>query len=243
PPPLVALVGKGLTFDSGGLSLKAAARMELMKDDMGGAAAALGAALIVARLRLPVRLLVVIPAAENLPGGNALRPGDVITMASGRTVEILNTDAEGRLVLGDALHHACAARPDWLIDAATLTGACAVALGEHFAGLMGSDSRLLAVVDRAGGDTGERVWPLPLIEEHRRALRSEVADCKNIGPRDGGALSAAAFLSFFVDEAIPWAHVDMAGPVWTETAGPLGPKGATGYGARLLARTVQLLVS
>ena len=241
--PLVALVGKGLTFDSGGLSLKAAARMEQMKDDMGGAAAVLGAALIVARLQLPVRLLVVIPAAENLPGGDALRPGDVITMASGRTVEVMNTDAEGRLVLGDALHHACGARPDWLIDAATLTGACAVALGEQFAGLMGSDARLLAVLDRAGGDTCERVWPLPLLDEHRRSLRSDVADCKNIGPRDGSALTAAAFLSFFVDEAIPWAHIDMAGPVWTDTAGPLGPKGATGYGARLLARAVQLLVS
>ncbi len=239
--PLVALVGKGLTFDSGGISLKPPKSMEVMKNDMGGAAAVLGAARIVARLGLPVRLLVVVPAAENMPDGSALRPGEVITTAAGRTVEVLNTDAEGRLVLADALHYACAREPDWLIDVATLTGSCSIALGEHFAGVLGNDERLLETLERAGGDTFERVWPLPLIDEHRRLLSSDVADCKNVGGRDGGALTAAAFLSLFVADSVAWAHVDMAGPVWTDTAGPLGPRGATGYGARLLARTVQIL--
>jgi len=241
--PLVALVGKGLTFDSGGISIKAAARMEQMKGDMGGAAAVLGAALILARLDVPVRLLVVIPAAENMPDGGAMKPGDVLALASGKTVEVINTDAEGRLVLADALDFACRRRPDYLIDAATLTGACVIALGAHFAGLMGNDAGLIAALERAGGETFERVWPLPLVEEHHKAIKGEIADLKNSGPREGGALTAAAFLAAAVDEAIPWAHVDLAGPVWAETAGPLGPKGATGFGARLLARAVQLLVS
>jgi leucyl aminopeptidase len=241
--PLVALVGKGLTFDSGGISIKAAARMEQMKSDMGGAAAVLGAVLTLARLAVPVRLLVVIPATENMPDGAALKPGDVVALASGKTVEVVNTDAEGRLVVADALHYACTRRPDWLIDAATLTGACVVALGPQFAGVMGNDSRLIDALDRAGAETFERVWPLPLVEEHHKAIKGDIADLKNTGPREGGALTAAAFLATAVDDAIPWAHVDLAGPVWTDTAGPLGPKGATGYGARLLARAVHLLVS
>lgn len=241
--PLVALVGKGVTFDSGGLSLKTAASMEIMKYDMAGAAAVLGAALTVARLGLPARLLVVVPAVENLPGGRALKPGDVITTAAGKTVEVLNTDAEGRVVLADALHYACGRRPDYLVDAATLTGACHVALGDHFAGVMGTSARLLELLERAGGETFERVWPLPLVEEHHEAVKSEVADLKNTGPREGGALWAAAFLAAFVDERVPWAHVDLAGPAWQGKAGPLGPRGATGYGARLLARLVELLVS
>ncbi len=241
--PLIALVGKGLTFDAGGLSLKTGTGMETMKIDMAGAAAVLGAALTISRLRLPVRLLVVIPAAENMPSGSAIRPGDVLRTAAGKSVEVLNTDAEGRLVLADALHYACGRAPDHLIDAATLTGACVVALGREFAGLMSNDAGLIEALTQAGGDTFERVWHLPLVEEHSRALRSEIADLKNIGPREGGALTAAAFLSAFVDEKVPWAHIDLAGPVWLDRSGPGGPRGATGFGARLLARAVQLLAA
>lgn len=243
PAPLVALVGKGITFDAGGISLKPPGKMDLMKTDMAGAAAVLGAALTVARLRLKVRMLIVIPAAENLPDGAAVKPGDVITMAAGKTVEVINTDAEGRLILADALHYVCRREPDYLIDAATLTGSCAVALGEHFAGAMGTSADLLEILGQAGGETFERVWQLPLVEEHHKAIESPVADLKNLGGRHAGMSTAAAFLAAFVPETIPWAHLDIAGPVWTESAGPLGPKGATGYGSRLLARAVEILVS
>jgi leucyl aminopeptidase len=241
--PLVALVGKGVTFDAGGISLKPAAKMELMKIDMAGAAAVLGAVITITRLQLPVRLLAAIPATENMPDGSALKPSDVITMASGKSVEIVNTDAEGRLILADALHWVCRRRPDYVIDAATLTGACVNALGEYFAGLMSNSAELVDVVGQAGGETFERVWHLPLVEEHSKALESSVADLKNLGPREAGVSTAAAFLAAFVDEAIPWAHLDIAGPVWSDKAGPLGPKGATGFGARLMARAVEILVS
>jgi leucyl aminopeptidase len=236
-------VGKGVTFDSGGISIKPATNMDQMKADMAGAAAVLGAALTVARLGLPVQLSVVIPATENLPDGKALKPGDVLTTASGKTVEVVNTDAEGRLILADALHYACQQEPTYLIDAATLTGACAQALGTHFAGLLSNSAELIEVLNQAGGETFERVWHLPLTEEHHKSMESRVADIKNLGPREGGALTAAAFLAAFVDPEIPWAHLDIAGPVWTDSAGPLGPKGATGFGARLLARAVEILVS
>ncbi len=239
--PTVALVGKGVTFDSGGISIKPAAKMHVMKSDMGGAAAVLGAAFIVQRLEIPVRLIVAVPTAENMPGGNAIKPSDVLTMASGKTVEVLNTDAEGRLILADALHHVCRRRPDYVVDVATLTGACVVALGHEFAGLMGTSGPLVAMLEQAGGETFERVWPLPLVDAHRQELESNVADLKNIAGRDGGALTAAAFLSVFVPDDLAWAHVDIAGTAWTEKGGPLGPKGATGFGARLLARMVEIL--
>ncbi len=239
----VALIGKGVTFDSGGLSLKPPTRMDKMKSDMSGAAAVLGAALSVCRLNLPVKLQIVIPAAENLPDGQALKPGDVLTMASGKTVEVLNTDAEGRLLLADALHFACQRQPDFLVDIATLTGSCELALGSHFAGLLSNCAELIEVLTQAGGETFERVWHLPLISEHHKSIASEVADIQNLGPRAGGALTAAAFLAEFVNEEIPWAHLDIAGTAWTDKAGSLGPKGATGYGSRLLARAVEILVS
>ncbi len=239
--PLVALIGKGVTFDAGGISLKPSAKMHEMKADMGGAAAVLGAVLIIRRLNLPVRLLVVVPAVENMPDGDAIRPGDVLNMASGKTVEVLNTDAEGRLILADALHLAGGRKPDFMIDAATLTGACVVALGSQFAGMFVNDPELGGAIDRAGGETFERVWRLPLIEDHHKAIESTVADLQNIGGRDGGALTAAAFLEEFVPEDIAWAHLDIAGPAWTDGAGPVFGKGASGYGARLLARTVQIL--
>jgi len=239
--PLMALVGKGVTFDTGGISIKPASNMHEMKGDMGGAAAVLGAALIVARLGLPVRLLVVVPAVENMPDGAAIRPGDVLSMASGKTVEVLNTDAEGRLILADALHYAGKRKPDWMIDAATLTGACVIALGQEFAGLFTNDSRLGEVLQRAGGETFERVWPLPMVEEHHKEIESPIADIQNIGGRYAGASSAAAFLEEFVDEDAAWAHLDIAGPAWAAATGPLGPKGATGFGARLIARAVEVL--
>jgi leucyl aminopeptidase len=241
--PLVALVGKGITFDAGGISIKPAGKMDEMRADMSGAAAVLGAALTVARLAMPVRLLAVIPAAENLPDGDAVKPGDVLTMASGKTVEVLNTDAEGRLILADALHFACRRRPDYLVDIATLTGACANALGYNFAGSMGTSAELIDVVSQAGGETFERVWNLPLVEEHSKAMEGDTADLKNIGPREEGAQTAAAFLAAFVAGNIPWIHLDIAGPAIRETATTLWPKGGTGFGARLLARTVEILVS
>jgi leucyl aminopeptidase len=240
--PHVALVGKGVTFDTGGISLKPGLGMDLMKSDMGGAAAVLGAALIVARLKLPVDLTVLVPAAENMPDGNAVRPADVITMASGKTVEILNTDAEGRLILADALWYAGKKNPDFVMDAATLTGACVVALGKHFAGLMGNSGELIDTLKQAGGETFERVWHLPLVDEHKEIMKGTWSDLQNMGGgREGGALTAAAFLAAFVDEETPWAHIDIAGPSYAEAPSPTCPKGGTGFGARLMARAVQIL--
>jgi leucyl aminopeptidase len=218
--PRVALVGKGVTFDTGGISLKPGQGMELMKTDMGGAAAVLGAALIAARRALDVNLTVVVPTAENMPDGRAVRPADVITMANGKTVEILNTDAEGRLILADALWYAKRGRPEVIIDAATLTGACVIALGSHFAGLMGNSGRVIDALRQAGGETFERVWHLPLVDEHKEEVEGTWSDLKNLGRgREGGALSAAAFLSHFVDDATAWAHLDIAGTAWTDTPG------------------------
>jgi len=239
--PTVALVGKGVTFDTGGINLKPGAKMDVMKCDMAGAAAVLGAAVIATVRKLPARVVAIVPAVENMPGSRAIKPSDVLEMASGKTVEVLNTDAEGRLILADALHWAGGKRPDWIIDIATLTGACAVALGNEFAGVMGTSGELIDVLEQAGGETGERVWPLPLIDAHREALESKVADLKNLGPREGGALTAAAFLGAFVPGDTAWAHVDIAGPAWADKGGPLGPRGGTGFGARLLARAVEIL--
>ena len=240
--PKIALVGKGITFDTGGISLKPGPGMELMKSDMGGAAAVLGAVVIAARRKLDVNLTVIVPAAENMPDGNAVRPSDVITMASGKTVEILNTDAEGRLVLADALWYAGRDKPDFIIDAATLTGACVVALGHHFAGLMGNSGKVIDALRQAGGETFERVWHLPLVDEHKDEVKGTWSDLKNLGRgRDGGALAAGAFLAAFVDDKTPWAHLDIAGTAWGDSATPTCPKGATGFGARLIARAVELL--
>jgi len=242
--PTVALVGKGVTFDSGGISLKPGANMDHMKSDMGGAAAMLGAMLIASRLRLPVNIHVVVPAAENMPDGLAIKPADVLTMANGKTVEVLNTDAEGRLILADALWYAGRDKPDHIIDAATLTGACVVALGNYFAGVMGNSGELMDALSQAGGETHERVWPLPLVDEFKDEVKGTWADLKNLGNgREGGAETAAAFLAAFVDEETSWAHVDIAGPSYATSASPTCPKGGTGFGARLIARTLQILVS
>lgn len=229
----LALVGKGVTFDSGGLSLKTSEGMESMKYDMAGAAAVIGAMKAIAELRLPISVVGLVPAVENLPSGHALRPGDVIRSHSGKTIEVLNTDAEGRLILADALSYASRYEPAAMIDVATLTGACVVALGHHAIGLLGSDEALVEEVRHAADRSGERVWPLPLWEEYRGQLKSEVADIKNTGGRPAGTIVAAMFLKTFTG-SIPWAHLDIAGTAWADEAGPYQPKGPTGVGVRLL---------
>ncbi|HLI15810.1 MAG TPA: leucyl aminopeptidase [Acidimicrobiales bacterium] len=232
--PTVALVGKGITFDSGGLSLKGAEAMETMKTDMSGAAAVLAAIVGAARLDLPTRLVGYLPLTENMPGGRATKPGDVLTIRNGRTIEVLNTDAEGRLVLADALSLAAEERPDAIVDLATLTGACVVALGRAIAGLMGNDDRLLAALEAAARRAGEPVWQLPLPAGYRRQLDSEVADLKNVGaPRQAGALVAGLVLEEFVG-SVPWAHLDIAGPARAEEDAGYLRKGGTGFGVRTL---------
>jgi leucyl aminopeptidase len=226
-------VGKGITFDSGGISIKPSASMDEMKHDMSGAAAVIGALRAAALLRIPLRVVGVVAAAENLPSGTAYRPGDVVKTMSGQTIEVLNTDAEGRIVLADALHFARSEyAPDAIIDIATLTGACVIALGKWASGVMGNNEQLVERIRAAGEVTGERVWPLPLWEDHRKQVKSKVADLKNTGGREGGTITAAAFLSYFA-EGTPWAHLDIAGTGWTGKPGPYQPIGATGVGVRL----------
>lgn len=233
--PTVCLVGKGITFDSGGISIKPAAAMHEMKHDMSGAAAVVGALRAAALLEIPLHVVGVIAAAENLPSATAYRPGDVLKTASGQTVEILNTDAEGRIVLSDALHFARTEyAPEAIVDLATLTGACVVALGKWCSGLFSNDERLASRLARAADESGERVWRMPVWDEHREAIRGQIADLKNTGGRDGGAITAAAFLSCFI-EKIPWAHLDIAGTAYVDKPGPYQPRGATGVGVRLLA--------
>ena len=229
----IVLVGKGITFDSGGISIKPGAGMEEMKTDMAGAAAVLGTMESAAGLKLPVNLVGIIPTAENMPDGKAFRPGDVITSLSGTTIEITNTDAEGRLILCDALHFAQKFKPLAMIDLATLTGACVVALGHLASGLMGNDQQLVEGLKRAGERCGERVWELPLWEGYGETMKSDIADLKNAGSRDGASITAAWFLKQFVGETC-WAHLDIAGTAWSDKALPCSPKGATGVGVRLL---------
>ena len=233
----IVLIGKGITFDSGGISIKPAGGMEEMKHDMSGAAAVVGAMHSIGLLKPPVHVVGLIPATENLPDGKALKPGDVITSLSGKTIEVINTDAEGRLVLADALGFSERYEPAAVIDLATLTGACVVALGHAASGMMGSDEALMDRVRAAGEATGERVWPLPLWKEYHDQIKSHVADVKNTGGRWGGALTAGAFLQKFVDR--PWAHLDIAGTAYTESSKPYCPKGATGVGVRLLVQLVK----
>ncbi len=238
--PTVCLVGKGITFDSGGISIKPSAGMHEMKHDMSGAATVVATLRAAALLDLPLHLVGILAAAENLPGGEAYRPGDILTSMSGLTIEVQNTDAEGRLVLCDALHYA---RTTWepaaMIDLATLTGACVVALGSTACGLFGTHEGLVDALRRAGDAAGERAWPMPLFDEHREQMKSPVADLKNVsGSRDAGACTAAAFLSRFVGD-VPWAHLDIAGTAYTSKAGPCQPYGATGFGVRLLVQLLQ----
>lgn len=236
----VALVGKGITFDSGGLSIKPAKAMEWMKADMGGAAAVLGVVKAVADLRLDVAVTGWLAIAENMPSGTAQRPGDVITIRGGTTVEVLNTDAEGRLVLADALVEAAADNPDRIIDIATLTGAQLIALGSRVGAVMGNDDDLRSAVIAASHSAGEMMWPMPLPPEQRASLNSTVADIANIGDRNGGMLTAGVFLSEFVPAGTPWVHLDIAGPAFNEgTTHDYTPKGGTGFGVRTLVRYLQ----
>jgi leucyl aminopeptidase len=237
--PLRAMVGKGVTFDSGGISLKPADKMEDMKADMSGGAAVLGAMLALARLNFAEPVLGVIPLVENLPSGKAMRPGDVVKSYLGKTVEIINTDAEGRLILADALAYAKTLGAASIIDLATLTGACVVALGHVNAGMMGTDQATMDRLRANCGITGEKLWQLPLDDEYRKLIRSEIADMKNIGNRWGGAITAAKFLQEFVEQT-PWVHLDIAGVDLDHDGRPFAAKGATGFGVRTL---VQLLTA
>ncbi len=229
----LAFVGKGVVFDSGGLSLKTNAGMETMKSDMSGAAAVIGAMSALRELDVKTPVTGYIPLVENMPSGTAIRPGDVLRIRNGKTVEVLNTDAEGRLILADALSLASEDKPAAVIDLATLTGACVVALGEKIAGLMGNDDAWSAQVQAAADRVGERVWPLPLPTDYRRGIDSSVADIKNVGPREGGALTAGLFLQEFVD-GVPWVHLDIAGPAFLGSDDGYLPKGGTGFGVRTL---------
>ncbi len=228
------VVGKGVTFDTGGISLKPAKGMEDMKYDMAGAAATIGVLIAAAALRIPQRVVGLIPATENMPSGTAVKPGDVIRGLSGRSIEVVNTDAEGRLILSDALTYAQRLSPRAIVDMATLTGACVIALGHHAVGLLSPSDELAARLDEAGRRSGERVWRLPLWPEYRRQLDSEIADVKNTGGRPAGTITAAWFLRDFVQDGVEWAHLDIAGTAWAEEAAGWQPKGATGVGVRLL---------
>lgn len=237
--PTVALVGKGITFDSGGLSIKPAASMMDMKMDMGGAAAVAAAICALPALGADVRVVGFAPMTDNMIGGGAQRPGDVYTARNGRTVEVLNTDAEGRLVLGEALALASEEEPDAIVDLATLTGACLVALGDRIAGLMSNDDGFRSRVADAAAVAGERVWPLPLPDDYRSRLDSQVADIKNISSQPwGGTLTAGLFLRDFVGADIPWAHLDIAGPAFLQEPDGENPKGASGFGVRTLLALV-----
>lgn len=231
--PTYALVGKGVCFDSGGLSLKPSASMEDMKADMSGAAAVLSALQAIARLKVPVNLIGYCPFAENMTGGEAMKLGDVLTIRNGKTVEVLNTDAEGRLILADALSYAAESQPAAIVDLATLTGACVVALGTKTAGLFANNDEVAGRVQAAADRAGERIWRLPLDETAKDALKSQVADLKNVGGKWGGAITAAKFLEQFVD-GIPWAHLDIAGPAWSDSETSTQDAGGTGYFVRSL---------
>jgi leucyl aminopeptidase len=233
--PLHALVGKGVTFDSGGISIKPSEKMEDMKGDMAGGAAVLGAMVALAQLQTPKAVIGLIPAVENLPSGKATKPGDVVKSYLGKTVEIINTDAEGRLILADALAYARTLGATHIVDIATLTGACVVALGNLNAGMMGTDQK---TIDRLRSNcriTGEGVWQLPLDDDYRKTIRSEIADMKNVGDRWAGAITAAKFLQEFVED-VPWVHLDIAGVDLEHDGRPFACKGATGFGVRTLVQ-------
>lgn len=237
--PTICLVGKGITFDTGGISIKPAEKMDDMKMDMSGAAAVFGAMQAVAELQLPLHVVGIVCAAENMPSGTAYRPGDIIRTLSGKTVEVLNTDAEGRIVLADGLFYAQRYQPAAIVDLATLTGAIMVALGSHAIGLMGNNQELANRLIAAGEATAERVWQLPLWDEYRDAMKSDIADLKNTGGRYGGAITAAGFLAAFVGD-YPWAHLDIAGTAWVEKPSrAYQARGATGVGVRLLVELLQ----
>ncbi len=240
--PHIALVGKGVTFDTGGISLKPREDMDRMKYDMSGAAAVIGAMRAVSLLDLPLRVTGIIPTVENMPSGTAIKPGDVLLSYAGKSIEVGNTDAEGRLILADAISFAGELDPDAIVDIATLTGACKIALGTAACGLVGNDAALIDALRAAGEKSGERAWPLPLYDEYTEDIQSEVADLKNMGGRGGGgALTAAAFLKAFAGEH-RWAHLDIAGTAWIDKDRDYLKTGAAGFGVRLFVRYLESLV-
>jgi len=238
--PPVAFVGKGVTFDTGGISIKPAAAMEAMKWDMGGAGAVVGAFLTLAARKAKANVVGICGLVENMPDGNAQRPGDVVTTMSGQTVEVINTDAEGRLVLADAITYVQRNfRPRIIVDLATLTGAILVSLGHEFGGLFTPDDDLANQLLGAGRDTGDKLWRQPLGDAFDKLIDSPIADMKNVGPREGGSITAAQFIQRFVENGTKWAHLDIAGMVWSDKPGDTYDKGATGYGVRLIDRFVE----
>jgi leucyl aminopeptidase len=232
--PVLGLVGKGITFDTGGISIKPAEKMEQMKDDMAGGAAVACAMRAIALLKAPIRVIGVVPSAENMPGGKAIRPGDVLKSASGKTVEVINTDAEGRLILGDGLWYARELGATHLVDVATLTGAVVVALGKVTSGIFGTPDTWVERVRAVANKAGDRAWPLPLFDEYKDQIKSDIADMMNTGGRAAGSITAAMFLKEFVGE-LPWAHLDIAGTAWADEAKPFLPKGPSGVAVRTLA--------
>ncbi|HKS69013.1 MAG TPA: hypothetical protein VJQ45_01235, partial [Ktedonobacterales bacterium] len=229
--PGLGLVGKGITFDSGGISIKPAEHMDAMKMDMCGAAAVIGAMRAIAQLKPPINVTGIVPATENMPGGNAYRPGDILTASNGKTIEIVNTDAEGRLALADGISYAVQHQLAPIVDAATLTGACVIALGHVRAGLFSNDEALQRAVMAASEVAGEKLWPMPMDEEYEQQIRSDVADVKQTGGRPAGSISAAKVLQSFTGRT-PWAHLDIAGVNAREKREPEGEPGATGFGVR-----------
>ena len=232
--PVLGLVGKGVTFDTGGISIKPADGMERMKDDMAGGAAVACAMRAISLLKAPIRVIGVVPATENMPGGKAIKPGDILKSAEGKTVEVINTDAEGRLILGDGLWYARKLGATHLVDVATLTGACVVALGKTTSGLFGTPPEWVDLIRRVATREGDRVWPMPVFDDYRDQLKSEIADFTNTGGRPAGSITAALFLKEFTG-GLPWAHLDIAGTAWNEETRPFLPKGPSGVAVRTLA--------
>ena len=232
--PVLGLIGKGITFDTGGISIKAADGMERMKDDMAGGAAVACAMRAISLLQAPIRVIGVVPATENMPGGRAIKPGDILKSAAGKTVEVINTDAEGRLILGDGLWYARQLGATHLVDVATLTGSVVVALGKSTSGLFGTPPEWVEHIRRVANRAGDRVWPMPLFDDYRDQLKSEIADFTNTGGRPAGSITAALFLKEFTG-GCPWAHIDIAGTAWAEEARPYLPKGPSGVAVRTLA--------
>jgi leucyl aminopeptidase len=231
----IAFVGKGVTFDTGGISIKPAAGMEAMKWDMGGAGAVVGTMKAIALRKAKANVVGICGLVENMPGGKAQRPGDVVTTMSGQTVEVINTDAEGRLVLADAITYTQRTfKPSTIIDLATLTGAILISLGHEWAGVFSNNDELAGKLIGLGEDSGDKLWRMPLAEPFDRLIDSPIADMKNVGPREGGSITAAQFIQRFVENGVKWAHIDMAGKAWSDKATATYDKGATGFGVRLL---------
>jgi leucyl aminopeptidase len=237
----LGLVGKGITFDSGGISIKPADNMHHMKADMTGAASVIAALGAIGKLKLKVNVIAVAPCTENLPGGGATKPGDVFTSMSGKTVEVINTDAEGRLVLIDGLTYAQREGATRVVDVATLTGAISIAIGPYFIGLFGRPASFVETVRRTAGEAGDRVWPMPLAPEYRDEIKGEVADLRNSAGREGGAIKAAAFLEAVIDDATEWAHLDIAGVDWSDRDRPYAPRGPQGPSVRTLVALAESL--